>query len=253
MFFSEPGKYDPCRMYSVGHIILFFLTFLTIILLLQHTKNSDKKTVSKIIRVTTIILWILEVIKIVFNLAIGNAKNPNNYLPFYYCSLILYAGLLSSFAKGKWKRIGDVFIATGSIIGGGFFLCCPNTSLTMYPMFHYISIQSFIFHGAMVYLGVLVNDTSYINVSIGDIKYYAIFLTSALSVSYIVNKILGTNFMFISKNFPNTPVEVIYNGTGRLFTFVMSILQITVPFYTVYILRHLAELFSIKNKKRQIN
>lgn len=249
MFFAKPGQFEPCGMFSIGHLILFVLTIAGVILALKNTKNSNKDTVEKIIKKASIALWILEVIKIIFNFAVGNAKNPNNYIPLYYCSLILYAGLLSGFAKGKLKRVGDVFIATGSIIGGLFFLCCPNTSLTMYPMFHYISIQSFIFHGTMLYLGILVNITNYVDLKIKDIKYYAALIMVISFISYIVNNILDTNFMFISKDFPGTPVGIVYNHTGKLFTFVMVLIQAIGPFYVVYFIKHLIEKFFIKSEK----
>ncbi len=234
MFFAAPGVYEPCKMYTKGHLILFVSTFISIICLLKCTWKYNKDQVKKIIKTATITLWILEIIKIVFNFLVGNGSNPNHYLPLYYCSIILFAGAFSSFSKGTLKRIGDIFIATGSIIGGVFFLCCPNTSIAMYPMFHYISIQSFIFHGTMVYLGILVNITNYVEWNYKDIKYYAAMLMAMLLCSYWVNNMLGTNFMFISQNFPGTPVDLIYKTTGRYFTIVMSALQLTLPFIWVH-------------------
>lgn len=251
MFFAGPGKYSPCGMFSIGHLILFILTIIAVILLIVYTKNSSKETVTKIIKRSTIVLWILEVIKIIFNFAVGNGKNPNNYIPLYYCSLILYAGMLSGFAKGKLKKVGDIFIATGSIIGGAFFLCCPNTSLTMYPMFHYISIQSFVFHGTMLYLGILVNITKYVDLNIKDIQYYGALIMVISLISYIVNNILESNFMFISKNFPNTPVEIVYNHTGKLFTFVMVLIQTIGPFYVVYFVKYLISKYFCKSEKNE--
>lgn len=241
MFFSKPGEYAPCQMFSRGHFTLLSITLVVVIVALYFTKNKNKNKnqVKNIIQKSTIFLWILEIIKIIFNFAIGNGVNPNNYIPLYYCSLILYAGLLSGFAKGTLKMIGDVFIATGAIIGGLFFLFCPNTSLPAYPMFHYISIQSFVFHGTMLYLGLLVNITNYIDLRITDIKYYASLVTIISCVSYVVNEILGTNFMFISNNFPNTPVEIVYNLTGRFFSLAMIIIQVVGPFYVVYFIKYL--------------
>lgn len=235
MFFSAQGVYEPCRMYTRGHFILLVSTLIVVIFLLIHTRKCNKEQVYKIIKISTITLWILEIIKIAFNLLIGNGNNPNHYLPLYYCSMILFAGIFSICPNKTLKRIGDVFIATGSIIGGIFFLCCPNTSIAMYPMFHYISIQSFIFHGTMVYLGLLVNITNYIDWKFKDLKYYVAILSVMLACSYLVNNILGTNFMFISKNFPGTPVDIIYRSTGKYFTIVMSLLQATLPFIFVHI------------------
>ena len=40
--------------------------------------------------------------------------------------------------------------------------------------------------------------------------------------------------MFISQNFPGTPIEILYKYTGKAFTLVMSIGQMILPFYIVY-------------------
>lgn len=234
MFFSKSGEYTPCGMFGVGHYAILTLTLCLIGIAVFFTKKFNAEQVKNIIKKSTIVLWSLEVIKIIFNLAIGNARNPNNYIPLYYCSIILYAGIFSAYCKGKLKRMGDVFISTGAIIGGIFFLFCPNTSLPLYPLFHYISIQSFIFHGTMLYLGILLNITNYVNLNLRDIKYYAFIVAIVSGVSYIVNKLLGTNFMFISDNFPNTPIELVYDFTGKLFTPLMIILQVFGPFYVIY-------------------
>ncbi len=249
MFFAKPGDYAPCKMFSIGHLILFSITIVAIIIVFKFTKNKDKETIKKIIKRATLLLWTLEIIKIIFNFAVGNGKNPNNYIPLYYCSLILYAGALSSFGRGKLKRVGDVFLATGSIIGGIFFMVCPNTSLTMYPMFHYISIQSFIFHGTMVYLGMLVGYSNYIDLKLNDIKYYATLIIIISGISYIVNKFLNTNFMFISKNFPGTPIELIYNATGKFFTILMIIIQAIGPFYVIYLISNIIKKYFAKKQK----
>ena len=99
----------------------------------------------------------------------------------------------------------------------------------------------------MLYLGILVNITNYIDLRLSDIKYYASLITGISLISYIVNEKLGTNFMFISKNFPNTPVEIIYNLTGKFFSFVMILIQVIGPFYVVYFVKYLIK--KIKSKK----
>ena len=86
----------------------------------------------------------------------------------------------------------------------------------------------------MVYLGLLINKTKYIEIQSSDIKYYIILVGSICVLAYIVNNIFGSNLMFISQNFPGMPIEIIYNATGRFYTLVMSIAQMTLPFYIVY-------------------
>jgi len=234
MFLARTGEYEACGMYTIGHLIILLITLLGILIALKFTKNKNKEQILKEIRIITIFLWILEIIKIVFNLSVGNASNPNTYVPLYFCSMILYAGILSGFCKEKLKHVGDVFIATGGMIAGIIFLLSPNTSLTMYPIFHYISIQSFILHGAMVYLGVLLNITNYIDIKGNDIIYYAGLMLIISCIAYVFNIIFESNLMFISYNFPGTPIEILYNISGKLFTPIMVILQATGPFYVVY-------------------
>lgn len=127
--------------------------------------HKSKEEVKDIIKKCTIIIWIFEVLIITFKLITGDVRDLNNYVPLYYCSMLLYAGLLSSFGKGKLERTGNVFLAVGGIVGGFIFIIFPTTSLPVYPMLHLVSIHSFIFHGIMLYLGLLVNTTNYIELN----------------------------------------------------------------------------------------
>lgn len=234
MFFAKPNEYEPCGLFSVKHFILIIITLTSIFFALRKTINKSKEDINKIIKKLTILLCVLECIRIGFNLYIGNAYNLNDYLPLYYCSLLLYAGMMSSFCKGKLKRMGDVFLSTGGIIGGIVFIIMPTTSLPKYPMIHFLSIHSFLYHGIMIYLGLLINITNYINLEFKDFVYYAELVGVICAVSFIVNYIFDSNLMFINKDFPGTPLTILYHLTGKFFTPVMIISQMTLPFWIVY-------------------
>jgi len=235
MFLAKPGEYEACGIYTIQHFILMFITLLAITIALKITLKKDIK---KIIKRCTIFMCIMEIFIIAFKIAVNGTRNLNEYVPLYYCSLIMYAGLLSSFGKEKLKRAGDVFLATGGIVGGLFFMFFPITSLPTYPMLHLVSIHSFIFHGIMLYLGLLVNFSNYINIELKDIKYYSSLLGFSCILAFIVNNILGSNLMFISENFPGTFIEIIYNLTGNYFTIFMTLAQMFLPFYFVYGLKN---------------
>ena len=200
--FSNMGEYEPCGIFTIGHFSLILITLIVIFIALKKTVNKNKEQVYKIIKYTTIIAYILEVVKIIFNIKQNSFKAVNTYLPLYYCSILLYAGALSSFTKGTLKRVGDVCLATGSIVGGIVFMIYPSTSLPIYPAFHILSIHSFLFHGAMVYLGILINKTRYIELKKSDIKYFASLVLCMSILALIVNKLFDGNLMFISNNFP---------------------------------------------------
>lgn len=232
MFLAKPGEYEACGIFTLQHFALMILTIIGVSIALKFTINN--KDVHKIIRYCTIFVWICEVIIICFKIAVRGTKNLNEYVPLYYCSLLLYAGGLSSFGKGRVKRVGDVFLATGAIVGGTIFILFPSTSLPTYPMLHLVSIHSFIFHGIMIYLGLLINFTKYIELEKKDIIYYSSLVGIVCIIAYIVNQIFGSNLMFISKNFPGTFIEIMYNCTGKFFTAVMILGQIFLPFYAIY-------------------
>ena len=234
MLFAKAGEYQSCGMFTTGHFELIIITIFGIVIALKNTINKTKEEVKQIIKRCIIAMWVLEVIKIAFKLCTEDISNLNNYVPLYYCSILLYAGLLSSFAKNRLKRVGDVFLATGGIIGGIVFMILPTTSLPAYPMLHIVSLHSFLYHGTMVYLGLLINATHYIELEVSDIKYYATLVGTVCILAYIINKIFDCNLMFISKNFPGTPIEILYNITGQFFTPIISVAQMTLPFYIVY-------------------
>lgn len=251
MLFAEPGKYEACGLFTKGHLNLIIITVIFIIIALKNTANKNKETVKKIIKKCTIVMWILEFIIILFKLFNSDPRNVNNYIPLYYCSMLLYAGLFSSFGKGKIKRTGDVFLATGGIVGGLVFMIMPTTSLPAYPAFHIVSIHSYFFHGTMVYIGLLINATHYIDVSANDIKYFASLVGVICILAYIVNCIFDSNLMFISEDFPGTPISIVYKLTGPLFTIIMSIIQMFLPFYIVYpILQAKKRIIGRKNNKK---
>ena len=249
MFLSKPDESNSCGIFTLGHFILIILTTVGIITALIKTKNKSKDDVSRIIKNMTIIIWILEVFRIGFNLYIGEIHNVNSYLPLYYCSLLLYAGAMSSFGKGKIKRAGDVFLATGGIIGGIIFIIFPTTSLPSYPMFHFLSIHSFFFHGTMVYLGLLINITHYIKLEWKDIGYFASLVGILCIVALVINNICDSNLMFISKDFPGTPITILYHIAGKWFTPIMIIVQMTLPFITVFLTLKMIDKYKCKTVK----
>ena len=234
MFFARPNEYEPCGIFTTKHFLLIILTIVAISIALKKTIHKSKEEIHKIIKNLTIVIWILEFVRIGFNIYIGNINNVNECLPLYYCSLLLYAGLMSSFGKGKIKRIGDVFLATGGIIGGIVFIIMPTTSLPTYPMLHFISLHSFLYHGTMVYIGLLINATNYIELELKDIIYFAELVGGICIIALIVNNTFDGNLMFISKDFPGTPITILYHLTGKLFTPIMIITQMTLPFLVVY-------------------
>lgn len=258
MFFAPPYQYPPAGLYTPGHAALFATAAMLIALALALTRRASPATVRRIVRVCTGVLWGLEIAKIVFVLLVTGSRNPNDFIPLYYCSLVLYAGLFSSVGRGRLRRLGDVFLATGGMIGGACFLVCPNTSLPRYPVFHFISFHSFLLHGIMVFLGLLLLMRGLVRLRFSDLWYCAGLVSAMCLLAFLFNLIYsnatGTetaNLMFMSRDFPGTPVHLLFVLTGKLFPAAMWLVQAFVPYLAVYGILQLMCKVKTKNRRKR--
>jgi hypothetical protein len=150
-----------------------------------------------IIRVLSVLLCALECCKIAFHFAAGNGDDLNTWVPLYFCSIGMFAGLLSGFATGALQHIGDVFLATGGLIGGICFLLYPSSSLMIYPSYHFLSIHSFLYHGVLTYMGILINRSGLYQLKMDDLKVYAMYVLGFCALAWIINANKGTIDVYI--------------------------------------------------------
>lgn len=254
-FFAPPDLYSAAGLFGKAHLALFSLAVLLIALSLWASREMSPLGVRRVIRVATLSLWLLEGVKIAFVLLVARTRNPNEYVPLYYCSITLYAGALSSLCKGTLRRVGDAFLATGCLVGGAVFLCVPLTSLSRYPAWHFISLHSFLLHALMVYLALLVLWRGDYRVRLRDILYHGALVSTVCAVALAFNLCYDArhgdapvaNLMFISKDFPGTPISFFYHLCGPLLYPAAAMLaQSLLPALAVYavqsaILRRRAE------------
>lgn len=248
--FAPMGKYEPCGLFTAGYAVVVIASFAAVALLMFFSRKMQDKDIKRTITACMIIIWSLEIIKIIFNITVNGVSSPNNYIPLYFCSLALYSTPLSCFGRGRIKRCGDVFIAVGCTVGGVCALIYPNTSLTFYPAIHFISFQSAVYHIVMLYMGLLVLTRRYVVLSVNDLIPYGIFVLAAGVVAHAVNLMIGSNLMFVTRNYPGTPIEWVYDLTGPAFPVAMIAIHIFAPFFAVFVLSKAAErLISGRHKK----
>lgn len=235
-FFAKSGNLAAYELYSQTHFFMAVLCIVVIAAALYITARCKKLNVIKITRFCACLLWILEIVKIVFNLAIGNADQPNAYIPLYFCSIPLYASVMSGWGQKTAKKIGDVFLVVGGMVGGIAYLISPNTTAGIYPALHFITMQSFLLHSIMIYLSFLYILSGHYKLMLSDWRYYAATVTVMCIIAYVVNIILGSNLMFVSRNFPGTVIEFVYQFSPSYFPILMTLIQAIPPFFVVYAL-----------------
>ena len=240
MFFASPYEHTPSGLYSAGHVTLLLLTLLCVGGALYASRRMRVPDVRRTVCVLTLLLWLLEIGKILFVLLCTGSRNPNDFVPLYYCSLSLYAGALSCCKCARLRYAGDCFIATAGLVGGAVFLFFPTSTLPYYPAWHFLSLHSFFLHGCMVYLGLLLLMRGIYRPVWRDVRYPAslisVMCVLALIFNTVYDRVTGmavANLMFISKDTPGTPLALVYRIAGPCFTAVMWLSQAVCPFLLV--------------------
>ena len=247
-FWAPKNMYEYCGMFSLGHMVLFLISIFLLIILLFISKNITVHDVEILTKIMAVIITILEGMKIYFNLYWGY-KNINSWLPISYCSIFIYALWLSAYGKEKLKEIGDSFITGCSVVAGGAYLLFPSTSLTVYPVWHFLCIYSMFFHTMMVYFGMIYIKNEIIKLDItGFKKYLKIFLFFSI-IAIFLNESFGTNFMLLSRPFkiPVTVIHKLYNLYPRIYTILVFVIYLFVPYFTTrFFIRILNKNIAIK-------
>ena len=242
MFFARPELYPSAGIFGFWHLLLLAVALGLIAVGLTLSRRLDAVGVRRVVRVATLVLWVLEAVKVLFVLLVVGSRNPNDFVPLYFCSLTLYAGALSSFGRGWLQRVGDCFLAAGGTVGGAVFLLFPTTSLPRYPALHFISLHSFLLHGLMVYLGLLLLIRGVFRPRLFDLVYYFALVSLTCAIACFFNWSYDlfadapvANLMFMSKDFPGTPITLIYHLCGAFFPWFMWLVQSLCPFLMVYL------------------
>ena len=83
-FFSPPGVYEPCGLFGIEHLILLLASIALIIAALYISRNMSCSRIRKTILLCTIVLWVFEIVKIVFNLIVNEHRRAQSLCPFVF-------------------------------------------------------------------------------------------------------------------------------------------------------------------------
>ncbi len=149
------------------YLYLFISVILLVVLLILLRKVSREKVLI-IIRIVSIFLILFYFSKTIWE-SIYDIKVMGSFntglLPFDACSIVMLASLISGFGRGKIKIMADSWLITGSIVGGVATMLFLN-AFKYYPFFSFGAFYSMIWHFIMVFIGLLLIVTNYV-----DLKY----------------------------------------------------------------------------------
>lgn len=231
ILFAEKDLYSPCGMFTKGHIVLLVLSLLCLGGLLYFSRNFTSDKVYEVTRGIAILVTCLESIKIGFNFLNGYTW-LDAWVPVSFCSIFIYATWLSGYGNGRLKKMGDAYIVGTAAVAGLAFILFPTTSLMSYPMWHFLSIHSMLFHTLMMYLGILYLRN--LNIKLNKDTFcsfvwiFAIFAIIAL----VLNTVYGSNLMLIREpyNIPIPKLQQIHQASPVGYTIVAVASYLLLPF-----------------------
>ncbi len=174
------------------YLYLIISTVLLIILLIKLRKIGNDKVLT-IIRIISIFLIIFYIGKTtwesIYDIKLNGGFNTG-LLPFDACSLVMLAGILASFSKGKIKDYATCWLATGCIVGGFATMLFLN-AFKFYPFLSFGAFYSMIWHFLMVFIGLLIIINNYVKIEYKTLLkgylFHILFSCIVIPIDYIFN------------------------------------------------------------------
>lgn len=159
-----PNEYKQNVTWSLAHIIFIILAVTTIVLLCIFLRNVKSKKIDIYLKTLSIVMPILEVIKIVWesywDIKMGHGFNLTGLLPLYTCSMFIYVLPFAGWGKGRVKECALAFLTTIGVFAGATNFFIPPI-FNDYPFFSYASFTSLNYHFLMVFTGIFLVTTRY--------------------------------------------------------------------------------------------
>lgn len=187
-------------LFSPMHIVYIILVYLLGFGGSYLLRNTKRESVSRGLKILSIIMPVLEVCKITwescYDINTGQGFNYGGILPLYTCSLFMYALICAAWGRGKLREYCLSFIATVGLLFGAIGVVCCN-GLNYYPFWTFGAFYSLFFHSAMFITGVFLLFSGYKRLEWADCLRAMIPILAlavvAVPFNYIYNHAAGSN------------------------------------------------------------
>lgn len=235
-FYTDPEVVPEGGFWSAyGHVHLIWLGaialvgFIAIKAFVGATKEKQDKALKGLA------LWILfqEITKNHLHLYAGTATV--DLLPLHICGISIFFSLWYAFKPGK---LNGAYIYGVSLPGALAALTFPDWM--DYPLYHFSSINSFSIHGELVIFALMALISGRLKPDIRQVPKMAIIMYILAIPIYFLNKVWGTNFMFINYPSPGSPLVPLYDIFGDGYVIAAAVLLVVV-WYILFLPWYLAE------------
>jgi hypothetical protein len=232
--FGAPIPFGPKHLIGTSATLILVGVVLFLLLKVFKVKNHGR-----VLKIATVILLLLEILKQVRAIIDAGGTYPLWALPFQLCSVPLYLFPIVAFGKGKFRDFLLPGTYTISFCAALAMLSFPSTVLgttdVWFPLTgNYFPLVSFSFHGVMVIFSLyLALSKTYVPKWRDYPKAYATMVFFAL-VAIVVNLIFRTtDMMFLNTGYGMPFSFFLYDyGRGVYYVFMafLALVALAIPF-----------------------
>ncbi len=200
-------------LFGVAHLLCVAATLLVALILILIIRRLVEKKQKTFLKAVPIFMVLLELFKDGFLIRVH--RFGIGYLPLHVCSIGIFVFLLREFLP--WKKAKDLFgeVAFMLIMPGAMAALIFPDWTTLYPVFNFMNLYSYVWHGLLVLYPVMLFVRKEIRPSIKHIHYVIGFLCVVVPPIYAFDKHFGCNYFFVNRPVPDTPLEWMADRMGN--------------------------------------
>lgn len=233
-FYTNISKEFVFQRFDAEHLMSIFLIFSIIFLSFIFFKKLSPKKQKIILKTTAICVPLLELSHNIWLYFYGNA-NLTQLLSLHLCGMQMYFIPLAVFTK--FLVFKDFAFAT-AILGGIFGIIFPSGISNAYPLWHYQTLQTFLYHALLIFVPMAILITTDYRPTLKRFHKVLILFFVIVFLAFIVNLTFDQNYLFLITAPDMLLLKNIQNNYGTVtylfFTFCALLLIcicIHLPFY----------------------
>ena len=228
--FAPADQSTACGMWSPTYFVALGITLSLVALGLYLSRNMSHKAVRRVLIAAAIFSISTEIIKMIFT-GVTYGIQTVEFPPLYFCSCFMYALVMALSRSRRLQQMGLSFLFYGGIVGAVAFFAYPSACIPRYPIYHFMCLRTMLFHGSMIYVGLLIVMRGLLTPSADHFRPFAVMIGTIGIAAYAINLLTGENFMYISKPLGIPGMKQIFNAIPNLYPFLGILLQIFGPFW----------------------
>ena len=131
-------------------------------------------------------------------------------LPLHLCSMMLLVGLVHAFFRNKYT--GDILYGLGL---PGFFVALLFPDWAALPLLSFFAINSYLSHSIQAAFVLMMLYAGDIRPNPKNVRYCYGFLVLVVPPIYVLNTLMGRNYLYINMGLPGSPLEILTNAFGN--------------------------------------